>query len=1641
MPITSTDLLAKLTAAVMADAALSEQVRAYEEDTFESFLGWLRTEGIEVVIHGKYGPPIRSYLFMGSHGTHLYHRPWFEYPALSLMPIKRVPHRRFATGDTDLRFVDDIRRGRSTTNSIRTQKYIETEDDLRGPLLISLVSPDGTLDIDILDQTDRLRFMTGLTTLVLPSLTAFGLPEGMRRQESQAKSTRRKGVVSATERFSAPPSDIRATVYKLMYNPWMDKFILSCIVISTITMAMNGISAQENDQMVSSLFIIEWIVSSVFILEAGLRMVAMEGFLPYWKDPWNRLDFIIVVLGIITELPFVANLKFSAFRAFRALRALRTMKYAHGLRQIVDTFIETYRGVVNVLFVYGYFVFLFSALGVDLFQKRLSGRCMVLLSGGIEEPRAASMSNSGSSSTRIINSTAIGKTTTPLGSTTTLLNGTVNNITAVPSAIYAVASPEQFCMPSSTAQMCAQNQVCQDYGNPGSGFTTFDSFGPAVLTVVRFAGRAPGISTPLRALMRTASPLSMLFFIAISIFISCLVMALFIAVVRLSFIAVRQNRKKQAIALADAKQEARESRERMDSARKKKIAEAEAELRKKRGLPEPEEQALDVADGEKKSEGQETSDSRSSESALRGEEEGGGEDDKEVGQGKRDGSRTKVCFCLDAEGVFVRKIGDIILHSRSITFINWCILLNCVFLAMEHYKMSSTFDVILRIGEIFFTAIFLLEMILKIIGLKGVRVYLLFHEDWAWNQFDCVIVCMTCLDLLLQEVANGLIPLSLLRIFRLGRIMRMLRNVEDLMKIVYAILNSISAMVNLLLFVFLIIILFAILGMQLFGGHFEKKLTWVNGSLELLPPRSNFDEFGPAMMTLFRMITGGGGTWGITFNALKTQSAWAAPPYFFGFTVFGVFITLNYLVVIIMGQFAMKPEQKDKLRKSRELMMRKRAKTRISRTSSVTKDESNLALTDGSGIATGHNLASKGAMLARRQPQTAFERLFVPRLISPQRAEMSLLCISQSNPVRMLMKKIVSSWTFEAGIIGAIVVSSVTLTLESPLYTDETLKQVLQVCDVFFLVVFSVEAIMKVIALGFILPYDSYLSDAWNKLDFVVLIVTFAGMAGSSSGIGRTLRVGRILRPLRMINRWEGMRVIVDALLRSLPAVGYTVILLAVYLFLFAVLGLTIFLGRFYRCNDPSIVSRDQCRGTFENNAGVIAPRVWANPPYSFDNIFAGMLTLCSVITRRAWLDVMYSGMDVTKEGYQPVRDASPHNALYFVIFMFVGAFFMLKIFVGIIVGTFRQFSGTALLTPEQITWLATKRMMRRVRVKRPPSTTCAGRVAHNVVSNRFFEGFITCCILVHILFMATQNPAQHETHTYILRIVHWVVTGIYILEIAFRVVASGIFRFFCRSENMFWNFFDTCVVAIMLIVPLITGSYAGVGVARALQFGRVTRLLRYFKGIEHLFEVLTLSLPAMLNVVVLFLLMLFVFAVLGMQLFGSVRNGPQLAELADFKTFPQALLTLFQVVAGGELLDALSFPCALNHDVLCILILISNNTRISPMFATPTIENWIPIMRDCSVEAPACMPVSIDNPLTSAWHSSGDCGSGAAAGLYFFGFFVMVFCESLLRFCFRYFELFWLVKLFVSNHYLGCADEIFFNVFSCVPFLAPCVF
>ena len=633
------------------------------------------------------------------------------------------------------------------------------------------------------------------------------------------------------------------------------------------------------------------------------------------------------------------------------------------------------------------------------------------------------------------------------------------------------------------------------------------------------------------------------------------------------------------------------------------------------------------------------------------------------------------------------------------------------------------------------------------------------------------------------------------------------------------------------------------------------------------------------------------------YNALQTDSGWAAPPFFFTFTIFAVFITLNYLVVIIMGQFSMKPDEKLKKNKARAMERRNKIRSniikkqnskadKVKRKASVTSSGNNsnvmVVPTDNhmsddddddvcqeaeEAAAATTDQQQQQQQQQCRQPVTCWEKFWivaddVPAAPGAEKAEgeqrtttttttttssklwhqkgclssrfamTSLGFISPDNRLRKHIQNIVNSNWFEGGIILAIVVSSITLTLESPLYKDDDQLQLfLVVCDYFFTIVFLIEALLKILAMGLFFPYDAYLSDGWNKLDFVVVIVSVMGLGGGgggAGGVGKILRVGRILRPLRMINRNEGMKVIVDALLRSLPAVGYTVILLAVYLFLFAVLGLNSFSGKFYRCNDGSVVTREQCRGIYENEQGVTVPRVWSNPPYSFDNIFKGMLTLCSVITLRGWLDVVYSAMDVTEDGLQPQRDHSSGHALFFVLFMFIGAFFMLKIFVGIIVDNFRQFSGTALLTESQIRWLATKRMMQGVRLQKTPPKHCLRKLCHDITTNQYFEGFITVCILFHIVVLATQSPQQSSLQTFVLVIIHWMVTGVYSLEFVLRVVAQSPLGYFYTSDAWCWNLYDAVIVSFMYIMPLSLGTYQGVGVSHVWYFSSTNTVVPF---------------------------------------------------------------------------------------------------------------------------------------------------------------------------------------------------------------------
>lgn len=98
---------------------------------------------------------------------------------------------------------------------------------------------------------------------------------------------------------------------------------------------------------------------------------------------------------------------------------------------------------------------------------------------------------------------------------------------------------------------------------------------------------------------------------------------------------------------------------------------------------------------------------------------------------------------------------------------------------------------------------------------------------------------------------------------------------------------------------------------------------------------------------------------------------------------------------------------------------------------------------------------------------------------------------------------------------------------------DSALYVVKYYIDLIITIFFIIECITKVIAMGFIFGRGTYIADGWNKLDFIVVVTGLSSLVGF--GKISAIRTLRLLRPLRSINKIEGLRILVNSILRSIP--------------------------------------------------------------------------------------------------------------------------------------------------------------------------------------------------------------------------------------------------------------------------------------------------------------------------------------------------------------------------------------------------------------------------------------------------------------------------------------------------------------------------
>ncbi|GFR09765.1 voltage-dependent T-type calcium channel subunit alpha-1H, partial [Trichonephila clavata] len=425
-----------------------------------------------------------------------------------------------------------------------------------------------------------------------------------------------------------------------------------------------------------------------------------------------------------------------------------------------------------------------------------------------------------------------------------------------------------------------------------------------------------------------------------------------------------------------------------------------------------------------------------------------------------------------------------------------------------------------------------------------------------------------------------------------------------------------------------------------------------------------------------------------------------------------------------------------------------------------------------------------------------------------------------------------------------------------------------------------------------------------------------------------------------VINRAPGLKLVVQTLLSSLRPIGNIVLICCTFFIIFGILGVQLFKGSMYYCEGPTA---SKVRNKFEC---LQDPRnVWQNRKYNFDNLGQALMSLFVLSSKDGWVNIMYTGLDAVGVDQQPIENYNEWRLLYFISFLLLVAFFVLNMFVGVVVENFHRCREQQELEEKarRAAKRAKKMDKKRRKMREPPYYINYSKprlFIHNIITSKYFDLAIAAVIGLNVVTMAMEFYMMPKKLEYALKVFNYFFTAVFIVEAVMKVVALGVLKYLKNR----WNQLDIVIVGLSIagIVlekmesDLIPINPTIIRVFRVLRIARVLKLLKMAKGIRALLDTVMQALPQVGNLGLLFFLLFFIFAALGVELFGRLECTEDLpceglGEHAHFKDFGMAFLTLFRVATGdnwnGIMKDTLRDNCDYSSE--CI-----RNCCVSPLIA-----------------------------------------------------------------------------------------------------------
>ena len=551
-----------------------------------------------------------------------------------------------------------------------------------------------------------------------------------------------------------PNNCFRKVAIRICYSKCFEYFILAVILVNCILMAIN-VQLPQNDMSNFNLLMekMETGLLAVFGVEMVLNILS-KGFIlhrgSYLRSPWNILDFVVVVTGVLSLKELKLPLDAGAIRALRAMRVLRPLKLVSGvpsLQVVMSSIAKSVIPLGNVCLLVVFVILIYAVIGLQMLSGKFRMTCIHAVNGTVlEEGRLCA------------------DATTKSG------------------------------------RQCPTDYSCVAHGSgPNDGITSFDNILLSALTIFQCITQE-GWTDVMYWTFDVADVHRIgfwIFYYTLNIVGSQFMLNLVLGVLSGEFGKEGEKRKRREEFLQrmfEKNKNEQKDEVRQDVTEAIETEQLEGELRnRKRGRDMSKEEVNEVKEKKKK--------------------------------------------------LFHLKLRRFVKSPPFFWFIIVCVSLNSITIATEHYNQPSYFDTVQQIFSSFFMLVFLLEMCLKMLAF-GFRGYF----KSSFNTFDAAIVVFGIVEIILFYTYELQFGISVLRSLKLLRLFKFTRYWVGLKNLIEALLSSIKAILSLLLLLTIFLIIFALLGMVLFGGRFQ--------GMSPEPPRVHFDDFWNSFLAVFQVLTG-----------------------------------------------------------------------------------------------------------------------------------------------------------------------------------------------------------------------------------------------------------------------------------------------------------------------------------------------------------------------------------------------------------------------------------------------------------------------------------------------------------------------------------------------------------------------------------------------------------------------------------------------------------------------------------------------------------------------------------------------------------------------------------------------------------------